>query len=389
MKQTEKLYDLDAYRTEFEGTVLSCEKIVEKEKDVYQVILDKTLFFPEEGGQSPDKGTIQGKTVIDVQIKEEVITHTLLEPIEIGEVVHGVIDWKHRFSNMQQHSGEHIFSGLVNQKFGYDNVGFHLSDQIVTMDFNGVLSAEEASEIEYAANEVIAKNLPIQVSFPTKEELEQLEYRSKIEIEGQVRIVTIPETDVCACCAPHVRRTGEIGLLKIISLQNHRGGVRISILCGFRALEDYRKRIAVISQLSASLSANLETLPEAVEKIKAFNQSLKTELVDSKKAYMEARIEAIPETQENVYLFEKNLDAQDMRGVVNQLVSNHVGVCGIFVGDDTEGYRFIMGSSAMDVRTVMAHLKETLEVKGGGSAAMVQGSVVAKKETLMELLNTR
>lgn len=389
MKQTEKLYDLDGYRTEFEGTVLSCEKIVDKEKSVYQVILDKTLFFPEEGGQSPDKGTIQGKTVIDVQIKEEVITHTLLEPVQVGEVVHGVIDWKHRFSNMQQHSGEHIFSGLVNRKFGYDNVGFHLSDQIVTMDFNGVLSAEEAAEIEYAANEVITKNLPIQVSFPTKEELQQLEYRSKIEIEGQVRIVTIPETDVCACCAPHVKRTGEIGLLKIISLQNHRGGVRISILCGFRALEDYRKRTAVIAQLSASLSANLETLPEAVEKIKALNQSLKTELVDSKRAYMDTKIEAIPKDQENVYLFEKSLDAQDMRGVVNQLVSNHVGVCGVFVGDDTEGYRFIMGSSTMDVRTVMSRLKETLDIKGGGSAAMVQGSVVAKKETLMELLNLR
>ena len=389
MKQTEKLYDLDGYRTEFEGTVLSCEKIVDKEKSVYQVILDKSLFFPEEGGQSPDKGTIQGKTVIDVQIKEEVITHTLLEPVQVGEVVHGVIDWKHRFSNMQQHSGEHIFSGLVNRKFGYDNVGFHLSDQIVTMDFNGVLSAEEAAEIEYAANEVITKNLPIQVSFPTKEELQQLEYRSKIEIEGQVRIVTIPETDVCACCAPHVKRTGEIGLLKIISLQNHRGGVRISILCGFRALEDYRKRTAVIAQLSASLSANLETLPEAVEKIKALNQSLKTELVDSKRAYMDTKIEAIPKDQENVYLFEKSLDAQDMRGVVNQLVSNHVGVCGVFVGDDTEGYRFIMGSSTMDVRTVMSRLKETLDIKGGGSAAMVQGSVVAKKETLMELLNLR
>ena len=382
MNQTKKLYDMDAYQVEFYARVLSCEEVERNQRTLYQVILDQTLFFPEEGGQSPDQGTIQQIPVLDVQIKSDVIIHTLGEPVTVGQEVYGIIDWKHRFSNMQQHSGEHIFSGLVHQKFGYDNVGFHLSNQIVTMDFNGVLSMEEAAEIESAANEVITKNLEVQVSFPSKEELSQLDYRSKIEIEGQVRIVTIPEVDVCACCAPHVRRTGEIGILKIMNLQNYKGGVRISILCGFRALEEYRKRNEILSELSSNLSVGQDSLIEAVNKIKSLNQALKAEVIATKQEYMDIKLEGISKDQANVYLFERDLDAQVMRTVVNRLVTEHSGICGIFAGNDEEGYRYILGSSQEDARTVATLLREKFGAKGGGSAAMVQGSVVATKEMI-------
>lgn len=387
MNQTKKLYDSDAYAIEFDATVLSCEEVQTEEQMMYQVILDQTLFFPEEGGQSPDKGTIKQIPVIDVQIKNDVITHTLEAPLEVGDKVHGCIDWKHRFNNMQQHSGEHIFSGLVNKKFGYDNVGFHLSDQIVTMDFNGVLTAEEVADIEYAANEVIINNLPVQVTFPSKEELSDLNYRSKIEIDGQVRIVTIEGVDVCACCAPHVRRTGEIGMLKILNMQNYKGGVRISILCGFRALEEYRKKTEILSQLTSSLSANQDSLIEAVDKLKNVNQTLKVEVSVAKRECMDAKLKGIPKDQVNVYLFENNIDAQVMRNAVNQLVTEHSGICGIFAGDEEEGYRYIIGSSTEDARTIVTILREKLGAKGGGSATMVQGSVVAKKEMILELIN--
>lgn len=387
MNQTKKLYDSDAYAIEFDATVLSCEEVQTEEQMMYQVILDQTLFFPEEGGQSPDKGTIKQISVIDVQIKNDVITHTLEAPLEVGVEVHGCIDWKHRFNNMQQHSGEHIFSGLVNKKFGYDNVGFHLSDQVVTMDFNGVLTAEEVADIEYAANEVIISNLPVQVTFPSKEELSDLNYRSKIEIDGQVRIVTIEGVDVCACCAPHVRRTGEIGMLKILNMQNYKGGVRISILCGFRALEEYRKKTEILSELTTFLSANQDSLIEAVDKLKNVNQTLKVEVSVAKRECMDAKLKGIPKDQVNVFLFENNMDAQVMRNAVNQLVTEHVGICGIFAGDDEEGYRYIIGSSTEDARTIATILREKLGAKGGGSAAMVQGSVVAKKEMILELIN--
>lgn len=386
MNETKKLYDLDAYATEFDAQVISCEAVNGEGGTLYQAVLDQTLFFPEEGGQSPDQGTLGGQAVLDVQIKKGVIMHTLSAPLAAGENVHGSINWQHRFFNMQQHSGEHIFSGLLHRRFGYDNVGFHLSNQIVTMDFNGVLSEKEAAEIEYQANEVIVRNLPVQVSYPSREELAVLDYRSKIEIDGQVRIVTIPEVDVCACCAPHVRRTGEIGMLKIMNMQSYKGGVRISILCGFRALLDFRQRISVITELSSLLSANQESLPAAAGKLKESNQSLKYELTAEKGRYLTSKIENIPKEQQDVCLFEDGLDAQVMRTAVNQLTAQHTGICAVFSGNEEKGYQFIIGSSGEDVRRVMSVLKENFGARGGGSAAMVQGSVKAEKEVLLARL---
>ena len=380
---TKKLYDLDAYATEFDAVVASCEKI---EENKYAVILDETLFFPEEGGQSPDKGTINGISVLDVQIAKDVVTHTLEQPVQVGDKVHGIIDWKHRFSNMQQHSGEHIFSGLVHKRFGYDNVGFHLSDNIVTMDFNGVLTSDDVAEIEYAVNEVIIKNLPVEVSFPSKEELAALDYRSKIEIEGQVRIVTIPGVDVCACCAPHVKRTGEIGMLKVMTLQNYKGGVRISILCGFRALEAFREKSAVVNAISNTLTSNQEMLPDLVEKMKKSNQDLKYQLAEAKQKLIAVKMAEIPAEQEHVFLFENGLETPVVRNAVNELVASHTGVCGIFVGSDEEGYNFIIGSGSRDCKEIAALLHEKVNARGGGSPQMIQGSVMAKEEVLREVL---
>lgn len=383
---TKKLYDLDAYQREFDAEVVSCEKTEQKDGIVYQVILNQTLFFPEEGGQSPDKGNIDGVKVLDVQIKKDVITHTLEQPLTVGAKVHGIIDWKHRFYNMQQHSGEHIFSGTVHSKFGFNNVGFHLSDNIVTMDFDGVLTAEQVNEIEYRVNEVITENLPVEVTFPSKEELAALDYRSKIEIEGQVRIVTIPGVDVCACCAPHVKHTGEIGMLKVMSLSNYKGGVRISILCGFRALLAFRQKSEIISVISGSLSANQELLPDLVEKLKNSNQDLKYRLAEVKQKLMAEKIAEIPAEQKHVILFETDIDIPVMRNVINELTASHTGICGIFVGTEEEGYQFIIGSSTSDCREIAALLREKVGARGGGSAAMIQGSVKAKEQELLQLL---
>ena len=383
---TEKLYDQDAYAVEFDAKVISCEAYQEKKESGYHVILDRTLFFPEEGGQSPDKGTIDGIEVTDVQIKKDVITHSLKEPLAVGETVHGIIDWTHRFNNMQQHSGEHIFSGIVHSRFGYDNVGFHLSDNIVTMDFNGVLTADEVREVETAVNEVIVKNLPVEITYPSKEELKTLDYRSKIEIEGQVRIVTIPGVDVCACCAPHVKKTGEIGMLNVQSLSNYKGGVRISILSGFRALEEERKKSQVISSISGTLSANQELLPELVEKLKQSNQDLKYKLAQAKQKLVEQKMKEIPADQENVLLFETDLDTPGMRNAINGLVETHAGICGIFVEKEEGGYNFIIGSKTKDCREIATLLREKTGARGGGSAAMIQGSVSAEEKDLRELL---
>lgn len=388
LSKTIRLYDADAYQTEFEATVLACEEVEKKDGRVYQVWLDQTLFFPEEGGQSPDMGTIDGVEVLDVQIKNEVITHTLAAPLTVGTTVKGVVDWKHRFYNMQQHSGEHIFSGIVHKKFGYDNVGFHLSDSIVTMDFNGVISPKEITEIEEKVNQAIIENIPVEVSYPSKEELKELDYRSKIEIEGQVRIVTIPGYDVCACCAPHVRRTGEIGSLKVMNVQSYKGGVRVSILCGFRALDAFRQKADIITELMAEFSTSQDAILDNVKKLKGANQTMKNQLAAAKQELMEYKVSAIPENSENAILFEADLETPVVRGVVNGLVEKFAGISAVFVGNDENGYQFIVGSKNKDCRQIAATLREKLSARGGGSDKMIQGSVAATQLQIEELLAT-
>lgn len=379
---TKKLYDIDAYLTEFEAIVISCKEVDDQNACKgngckYEVVLDQTLFFPEEGGQTPDKGTLNNIEVLDVQIEKDVIVHFLNESLKEGSLVKGKIDWQHRFFNMQQHSGEHLFSGLAYRKYGFKNVGFHLSNQIVTMDFDGVFTECQLEEMEWEINQAIVDNVEIKTGYPSKEELAQLEYRSKIEIDGDVRIVEISGYDICACCAPHVKRTGEIGIFKIQTAQNYKGGMRISFLCGFRALQEYRKKAQIITNLSGILTTNQDNLAEHVSKLKTQVQSLKTQLSNAKQSMMEIKLAEIPIEQKTVLLFERDLEVHVVRNVVNKLVEKHEGVCGVFVGNDESGYTFIIGSKSMNCKEVAAKLRDELHARGGGSVQMIQGSVNA------------
>ena len=384
---TKKLYDIDAYETEFEARVISCEKVeagnsCDDAKEIYGVVLEQTLFFPEEGGQTPDKGSIDGIEVLDVQIKGDVITHYLAEPIEADSMVKGKIDWQHRFFNMQQHSGEHLFSGLAHRKYGLKNVGFHLSNQIVTMDFDQALSDEQLKEMEWEINQAIVANVEIKTGYPSKEELAKMDYRSKIEIDGDVRIVEILGYDVCACCAPHVHRTGEIGIFKIQSVQNYKGGMRISFLCGFRALEEYRRKSEIVAELSGVLTTNQENLVDHVTKLREQVHNLKVQLSNEKQLRMEQRLAEIPSEQRDVILFEQGLETNVVRSVVNSLMEKHDGVCGLFVGDDIEGYQFIIGSKTVDCRELATKLREKFDARGGGKPQMIQGSLATKERDI-------
>lgn len=397
MTETIKLYDRDAYAIEFEADIISCEPSKADDKH-FDIILNQTLFFPEEGGQSPDMGILGGYRVVDVQIKNGVITHTVdtsagdccetEKEAELAAGVHvqGKIDWQHRFYNMQQHSGEHIFSGIVHSRFGFENVGFHLSDSVVTMDFSGVLSPEDIAEVEHEVNVAISKNIPIEVTYPSRDELAQLEYRSKIEIEGQVRIVTVPGYDVCACCAPHVKRTGEIGILKVMNYQNYKGGVRVSILCGFRALDAFRQKCDIISELMGIFTTNQEAIVDNVTKLKSVNQSLKSELGTAKSALLDYKVAELPTDTDNAVLFECGIDTNTARNCVNALVEKYSGFSAFFMGNDEEGYSFIIGSKNADCNTVAAALRNKLGARGGGKPVMVQGSVKAAKSEIEEVL---
>ena len=277
--------------------------------------------------------------------------------------------------------------GLVHKKFGFDDVGLHLSDQIVTMDFNGVLSAEDIADIEYEVNEAIARNVDIIVSFPSKEELTDMEYRSKIEIDGQVRIVTVTGYDVCACCAPHVRKTGEIGGLKVMSVQNYKGGVRVSILCGFRMLEAFREKSKIINDLTNFLTTGQENLVDTVTKLKNNNQTLSSQLASAKQALLEQKLSDIPASEKDVIIFENGIDTKIVRNVINKLMEEHDGICALFVGDDSSGYNYVIGSKTVDCKEIANCLREKLGAKGGGNSQMIQGSVNAAQDAITECLN--
>ncbi len=379
---TEKLFYKDTHITAFESTVLECVK--DETRGLYRILLSATAFFPEEGGQTPDKGTLNGLDVLDVQIDGDLIYHYLNQPLEIGATVSGQVDWEQRFDFMQQHSGEHIISGLVNKHYGLRNVGFHLSINEVTLDFDGPLSPEQLRAIEQEANAAIYADLPIIISYPDDNGLSTLEYRSKIEIEGQVRIVTIPGYDVCACCAPHVETTGQIGMIKITNVQSHRGGVRVNILCGNRALNDYSQKQDSVSAVSVTLSAKQDQIHQAVLRLKDENQRQKERINELQAKYLELTLNTLPapEVSPDVTLFVNPMDTIAIRNSVNTLVEKYPGYCGIFAGDDINGYQFILGSSTKDCREIAATLRSELGAKCGGSAPMIQGSVNAPADDI-------
>ncbi len=375
---TKRLYETNSHLREFVAAVTACE-----ERDGrYYIELDETAFFPEGGGQSADTGILGGTRVVDVQEEGTRIYHIAEEPLVPGETVTGILDYEERFSRMQQHTGEHLVSGVVHRLYGYNNVGFHLGSQIVTMDFDGMLDEEDLRKVERLANEGVAADIPIAISYPDKVALEELEYRSKIEIEGQTRIVTIPGYDVCACCAPHVERTGEVGLIKLTGVQKYKKGVRVSMLCGFRALADYNEKAKSVSEISALLSVKPEETADAVARMKAEVFGLKGRVMELQKQLLSMKVEQIPAGKKNICLFEDELDADAMRQLVNELMEKCSGICAVFTGGDKDQYRYVIGSREEDCRIFAASLNEKFAGKGGGKPQMVQGSLQGSREEI-------
>lgn len=381
---TEKLFYQDSHRSTFTAIVWE----VRPSGNGYEIILDRTAFFPEGGGQSSDTGSLGGVSVSDVQEIDGKIIHYTDGPLVEGTEVEGCIDWTERFSKMQQHTGEHIVSGLIHKIYGYHNVGFHLGTDSVTLDFNGVVPKEKLHEIEQLANEAVAKNLPVQVLYPTDEELSKISYRSKIEIEGQVRIVVIDGYDVCACCAPHVKQTGEIGLIKLVGMQNYKGGVRISMLCGFRALEDYYQKEKNNREIAVMLSAKEYETAVEVERLQEELAMKKAKIAELERKFLEQKVETLDISGEIVCLFEET-DPVMTRELVNLLLKKGAKMAAVFSGNEREGYRYVLGSRSLDVRKNGKLLNEAFHGRGGGKPEMVQGTVQGKREEIEAFLNCR
>ena len=382
---TEKLFYKDAYQKTFEATVTECRE----GKKGYEIILDQTAFYPEGGGQPGDIGYLQTEgqkvEVTDTHEKDGEILHFCGQPLEKGSKVTGSIDWERRFDLMQNHSGEHIVSGLVHHKFGYNNVGFHMGKDTVTIDFDGEFSVEDMCRFEQEANARIWANEQVNITSYTEEEAETVEYRSKKELHGVVRIVTFPNADVCACCGTHVKYTGEIGLIKLISLQKWKGGVRMEMLSGRKAMEYVADVCRQNQQISVALSAKPLETAEAVEHLKKLqmDQQFHAGALEQKLfQYMAKQYEG----SGSVLLFEEGLAADSVRKLTAEIMETCEGRCIVCSGDDENGYKYAMGEKDGDLRALVKEFNSTLNGRGGGKPFVVQGSVAATRIEIEEFL---
>ncbi len=380
---TEALYYQDVMKREFDSEVVSCKW----RNDHYEIELKESCFYPEGGGQPADRGLLNGKEVYDVHEKEGCILHYLKEEIAVGEKVHGEIDFARRFDAMQQHSAEHIVSGLICAKYGCDNVGFHLGEETVTVDYNTEFDWPEALEIEKRANEYIWKNVDTQILYPSSEELEKLSYRYKKELTGQVRIVSFPKADTCACCGTHVRNSGEIGIIKFVSLKRYKGGVRMEMLAGKRAYEYLLKNWQENQEIGKMLSAHYDLTSEYVKK------SLDT-LAETKRkqtALFVEKTERMAKEQEgkkDVCLILEEMDALLLRNLADSIHQQSSGYTLLFAGEDGH-YLYVLLD---DDDRFLKHLKamnETLHGKGGGKNGFAQGSLNCSKAELESWLEAQ
>lgn len=362
---------------EFEARVLSCEAC--EEGGGFWTVLDQTCFFPEGGGQYADTGYLGETKVVDARERDGIVYHRTEAPLEPGELVRGRIDWEERFEKMQQHTGEHIVSGLVHSRFGYNNVGFHLGSDYCTMDFDGPISPEELREIEWEANRAVALDLEVIVQYPSKEELGHMEYRSKIEIEGQVRIVSVPGYDVCACCAPHVDRTGEIGLIKLVNRMNYKGGERITMLCGFRALRDYDSKLTAAREIGAHLCEKEDQIAGAVRRQKEELEKQKYENGRLMHQLLVFRAKEIPVEGSMTAVFTDDIRGDVPRELMNLLLERGAFICGVFAAAGDGGWRYVIGSRQADVRPLGKALNSRFEGRGGGKPGMVQGTLTGSE----------
>lgn len=375
--ETEKLFYADPFQQEFTATVLDCQPA----KNGFAVTLDRTAFYPEGGGQPADHGTLDGAAVTDVHERDGVVFHTVEKPVEIGQNVTGRIDWARRFDHMQQHSGEHILSGILCDSYHCDNVGFHLGADTVTIDYNADISWEQALLAEEKANAVIYADRPVEISFPNRQALAALDYRSKKELTGQVRIVTFPHADCCACCGTHVLRAGQVGLVKILSCQKFREGVRMEILCGKRAM-DYLSGIYEQNRAVAQrLSVKQQDTAAAVERLEWDLNAAKMQ-ISSLEDKLFAAIAAENAGKGDVVLFQPAMKPDSVRKLADAVAKTCGGLAAVFAGEDGQYNYALVRAGGGEIAPLVKALNTALSGRGGGRNGFAQGSVQAEQEAV-------
>ena len=380
---TVKLYYENAYTQDFTAVVQSCEAV----KNGFAVTLDRTAFYPEGGGQPADHGTLGEARVLDVHEKDGVVTHLCDRALSVGAEVSGHIDWARRFDHMQQHSGEHIISGLLCSTFHCDNVGFHMGADVVTIDYNAPITWEQALEVERRANDYIWADHPIRIWYPSAEELAALPYRSKKELTGAVRITEFPGADRCACCGTHVSSSGQVGLLKLLSCQKFRDGVRLELLCGQRALDCLAAGWEQARQIGQTLSVKPQSAFAAVSRLQEELLSLKEKAARLEEADF-AHVAAQYRGAGSVLHIAEPLDGDGARRLCDAIAKAAGGRCAVFAGQDGD-YRYAVIESGGDLRQFIKDMNTALHGRGGGRDGFAQGSAACTAEEVRAFFQTR
>ncbi|MBQ6851747.1 MAG: alanyl-tRNA editing protein [Oscillospiraceae bacterium] len=380
--ETRKLYYEDCLLREFSATVTGCVPA----ENGYLITLDATAFYPEGGGQACDLGTLGDSRVLDVQERDSEVQHLCDKPLTVGSTVTGQLDWERRFDLMQQHAGEHILSGLIHRRFGYHNVGFHVGQEVLEVDFDGPIPAEALTELETLANQAVWENLPVRCWIPSAQELPDVHYRRKRELPWPVRIVEFPGYDACACCGVHVAYTGQIGLIKILSCVKFHQGVRLEMVCGKRAYDHLCRVYEQNRQISQLLSSKpLETAP-AVRQLQERLGAEKYRCSALEKR-MFAAIAAGYQGIDNPVHFEEGLSSAALRELTDAIASTCSGIAAVFSGTDAEGYSFCLISSREDVSGLGNALTQELGGRGGGRSGAFQGSIKATRQEIAALFD--
>ena len=375
--ETEKLYYADPFLKTFTATVLDCQP----GKNGFVVTLDRTAFYPEGGGQPADQGTLDGAAVTDVHEKNGVVLHNVHSAVEIGKTVTGVIDWARRFDHMQQHSGEHICSGLICGRCHCDNVGFHMGTDMVTIDFNADIPWEELLEIEAQANQYIYEDHPIDIQFHRGAELDAIDYRSKKPLEGDVRIVAFPGADCCACCGTHVLRSGQVGLVKFLSVQKFREGVRIELLCGKRALDYLARTWEQAKTIGQRLSVKPVDAAAAVERLENELSAAKLRCAQLEESVF-AAIAQEQAGKGDVLLFQPPMKPDSVRKLADAAAKTCGGLAAVFAGEGIH-YAYALGrADGQDISAQVKAMNAALHGRGGGRNGFAQGSVEAEQNAI-------
>ena len=378
---TDKIYYKDCLINQFEARVITCVPYGTS----YAITLDQTAFFPEGGGQPRDYGTIDGIEIEDLIEKEDEIYHILGKPFKKGQSVVGKIDFKRRMDFMQQHSGEHLIAGIIDQEYGYQNVGFHLSEETVTADFDGVLTELELLYVERLANEAVMQNVTVFSENLNKKQLEEKVFRSKKTFEKDTRIVTMGIYDSCACCGVHVKTTGQIGLIKIVSGEKHRGGTRLTLKCGLRALEDYQLKMKQNTAISNLLSVTADQTVLGVQKLMEEKNLLKQKLYEVREAYFELKAQNCVK-EEPICLLEEGLSPDELRRLVNKIIAKTPWPV-LVLTPETEGFKYALGQRDILMQTTCKQLNELFSGKGGGRE-VCQGSLKGNAQSIFQAFKT-